>query len=266
LSSPSISSSNQVNIPLVVPSVPNDSPQPPTLQVYSRRQTSHRPSTDFIMVPTPLPLLAPTVEPGLPIVIHKGIRSTRNPSPHYIALSYHRLSQPFYVCLLSISSVSIPKCVGDALTHLGWRQTMLDEMNALQNNGTWELVPLPSRKFVVGCRWIFAIKVGPDGTIDRLKVRLVAKGYTQNFGLNYGDNFSPMAKMAFVRLFIAMAALQQWPLYQLDVKNVFLNGDFQKEIYMEQPLGFVAQGESSVLVCHLRKSLYGLKKSPRAWF
>ena len=71
--------------------------------------------------------------------------------------------------------------------------------------------------------------------------------------------------MASVRLFIAMAA-QQWPLYQLDVKNVFLNGDLQEEIYIEQHPGFVAQGKSSGLVCRFRKSLYGLKQSPRAWF
>jgi len=262
--SPSISSSNQVNIPLVVPSAPNDSPLPPTL--HSRCQTSHRPSADSIPVPTPHPPPAPTVEPDLPIAIRKGIRFTRNPSPHYTVLSYHRLSQPFYTCLSSISSVSIPKFVGDALAHFGWRQAMLDEMNALQNNETWELVPLPSRKFVVGCRWIFAIKVGHDGTIDRLKARLVAKGYTQIFGLDYVDIFSPVAKMASVRLFIVMATLQQWPLYQLDVKNAFLNGDLHEEIYMEQPPDFVAQRESFGLVCRLRKFLYGLKQSPRAWF
>jgi len=139
-------------------------------------------------------------------------------------------------------------------------------MNALQNNGTWELVPLPTRKFVVGCWWIFAIKVGHDGTIDCLKARLVAKGYTQIFGLDYGDTFSPVVKMAYVRLFIAMATLQQWPLYQLDVKNVFLNGDLQEKNYMEQPPTFVARGESSGFACHLCKSLYGLKQSPRAWF
>jgi len=136
--------------------------------------------------------------------------------------------------------VTIPKTVCDALAHLGWRQAMTDKLSALHNSGTWELVPLPSRKSVVGCRWVFAIKVGPDGIIDRLKACLVAKGYTQIFGLDYGDTFSPVAKMASVHLFIAMAALQQWPLYQLDVKNVFPNGDLQEEIYMEQPPGFVA--------------------------
>jgi len=75
-----------------------------------------------------------------------------------------------------------------------------------------------------------------------------------------------MAKMTSVCLFIAMAALQRWPLYQLDVKNAFLNGDLQEEIYLEQPPGFIAQGESFGLVCRFRKSLYGLKQSPRAWF
>ena len=81
--------------------------------MYSRCQTSHRPSFDSILVPTPHPPPAPivelpTIEPDLLIAIRKGIRSTCNPSPHYIALSYHRLSQPFYTCLSSISSVSIP--------------------------------------------------------------------------------------------------------------------------------------------------------------
>ena len=71
--------------------------------------------------------------------------------------------------------------------------------------------------------------------------------------------------MASVRLFLSMAAMSSWPLYQLDIKNVFLHGDLVEEVYMEQPPGFVAQGESS-LVCRLRCFLYGLKQSPRAWF
>jgi hypothetical protein len=86
--------------------------------------------------------------------------------------------------------VSIPKTVQEALSRPGWRQAMIDEMTALESNKTWTLVPSPSEKSIVGCRWVFAIKVGPDGQVDRLKAHLVAKGYTQIFGLDYGDQCS----------------------------------------------------------------------------
>ena len=109
------------------------------------------------------------------------------------------------------------------------------------------------------------MKVGPDGQVDRLKAYLVAKGYTQQYGLNYYDTFSPVAKIALVHLLLSMAAMRSWPLFRLDIKNVFLHGDLAKEEYMEQPLGFVSQGESG-LVCKLHHSLYGLKQSPQAWF
>ena len=100
--------------------------------------------------------------------------------------------------------------------------------------------------------------------MDRLKARLVAKGYTQIYGSDYYDTFSPVAKMASVHLLLSMATMSSWPLYQLDIKNVFLHDDL-KEVYMEQPAGFVAQGESG-LVYRLRRFLDGLKQSPRAWF
>nr|KYP51577.1 Retrovirus-related Pol polyprotein from transposon TNT 1-94 [Cajanus cajan] len=119
---------------------------------------------------------------------------------------------------------------------------MIDEMTALDSNHTWVLVPPPPRKSVVGCWWVFNVKVGPDGQVDRLKARLVAKGYTQVYGLDYSDTFSRVAKMTLVRLFLAMAAMRHWPLFQLDIKNAFLHGDLEEEIYMDQPLGFVAQG------------------------
>ncbi|PKI50802.1 hypothetical protein CRG98_028797 [Punica granatum] len=143
---------------------------------------------------------------------------------------------------------------------------MEDEMSALHANGTWELVPLPPGKTVVGCRWVYIVKMSPSGSIDRLKARLVAKGYSQILGLDYGDTFSPVANMASLRLLLSLAVVRHWSLHQLDIKNAFLHGDLEEEVDMEQPHGFVAQGEYFGKVCKLRKSLYGLKQSPRAWF
>ena len=161
--------------------------------------------------------------------------------------------------------MNIPKSIHVALSHPGWRDAMIEEMNALDTNGTWDLVDLPLNKKAIGCKWVFAVKVNPDGSVARLKARLVAKGYAQTYGVDYSDTFSPVAKMTAVRLFISLAATNHWPLFQLDIKNAFLHGDLQEEVYMEQPPGFVAQGELGK-VCRLRKSLYGLKQSPRAWF
>ena len=93
----------------------------------------------------------------------------------------------------------------------------------------------------------------------------MAKGYAQTYGMDYSDTFSPVAKMTSVWIFISLAATHNLDLYQLDIKNAFLHGDLQEEVYMEQPSGFVAWGEIGK-VCRLRKSLYGLKQSPRAWF
>ena len=105
------------------------------------------------------------------------------------------------------------------------------------------------------------MKVGPNGQVDQLKAHLVAKGYTQQYGSDYYDTFSPVAKIAYVRLLLSMAAMRSWPLFQLHIKNVFDHGNLADEVYMEQLSGFVTQRESG-LVCKLQRSLYGLKQSP----
>ncbi|KAJ9701155.1 hypothetical protein PVL29_006480 [Vitis rotundifolia] len=266
--SKSLPVSEVLPIPIVSPP---DAMPPQPLQVYHRRPRVVAPlpfaeaPADSLPIPSASPAPALPSPNDFPIAVRKGIRSTRNPHPIYNFLSYHRLSSPYSAFVSTISSVSLPKSTHEALSHPGWRQAMVDEMAALHSNGTWDLVVLPSGKSTVGCRWVYTVKVGSDGQVDRLKARLVAKGYTQVYGSDYGDTFSPVAKIASVRLLLSMAAMCSWPLYQLDIKNVFLHGDLAEEAYMEQPPGFVAQGESG-LVCRLRHSLYGLKQSPRPWF
>ncbi|KAM7509738.1 hypothetical protein LguiB_008613 [Lonicera macranthoides] len=232
--------------------------KPPIHQVYSRR----RPADSC---PPPASSSSSDSVPSndLPIALRKGKRQCTYPVSSCV--SYDHLSHSSYSFIAFLDSISVPKTVNEAISHPGWRNAMIEEMDALDKNGTWDLVTLPAGKQAIGCKWVFTVKVNPDGSVARLKARLVAKGYAQTYGVDYSDTFSPVAKLTSVRLFISLAATHHWPLHQLDIKNAFLHGDLQEEVYMEQPPGFVAQGEYGK-VCHLRKSLYGLKQSPRAWF
>ncbi|XP_031256644.1 uncharacterized protein LOC116114642 [Pistacia vera] len=121
--------------------------------------------------------------------------------------------------LIESDSVSLPATIHEALSHHGWRDVMMEEMNALDVNGTWTLVDLPTGKRHIGCKWVFAVKVNPDGSVAKLKACFVAKGYAQTYGMDYSDTFSPVAKLTSVRLFIFVAATHSWPLYQLDIKK-----------------------------------------------
>jgi Reverse transcriptase (RNA-dependent DNA polymerase) len=126
-------------------------------------------------------------------------------------------------------------------------------------------VSLPPGKKAIGCKWVFTVKQNPEGRVERYKARLVAKGYSQTYGIDYDETFAPVAKMSTVRTLISLVANGGWKLYQLDVKNVFLHGDLLEEVYMEVPPGFGTK-QTVGKVCRLKKSLYGLKQFPRAWF
>jgi hypothetical protein len=135
---------------------------------------------------------------------------------------------------------------------------MTDELKALEASNTWSLTHLPPGKHPIGCKWVYKVKLKADGSFERYKVRLVAKGYTQQEGLDYSESFSPVAKFSTVRTLLAIASAQHWSLIQLDVNNAFLHGDLIEEVYMLLPPGFPNKGETD-LVCKLHKSLYGLK-------
>ena len=107
-----------------------------------------------------------------------------------------------------MSSVSLPKTIHEALSHPGWKQATVEEIDALHSTSTWDLVTLPAGKSPVGCRWVYIVKIGPDGGVDHLKARLVVKGYTQIYGSDYYDTFSPIAKMASINLLFSMASMR----------------------------------------------------------
>jgi hypothetical protein len=158
-----------------------------------------------------------------------------------------------------------PTSFTEASKHLHWREAMNNEFNALKHNGTWSLIPRKSHMNLVGCKWVFQIKRKPDGSVDRYKARLVAKGFHQQQGIDYSETFSPVVKPTTIRTVLSIAVSSNWCIKQLDVTNAFLHGFLQENVYMVQPPGYVHPSFPDH-VCHLKKSLCGLKQAPRAWF
>ena len=142
---------------------------------------------------------------------------------------------------------------------------MQAEIASIHNNKTWTLVPLPFNKRAITSRWVYKIKPGINGTADRYKARLVARGFEQKFGIDYSDTFAPVVRWETIRILIALAVHLNWSIHQLDVLTAFLNGILTEDVYMYQPQGFIRSGTSH-LVCKLHKALYGLRQSPRAWY
>ena len=145
-----------------------------------------------------------------------------------------------------------------------WKEAINSEIESIMQNHTWELVDLPPGSKPLGCKWIFKRKMKTDGSIDKYKARLVAKDYKQNEGLDYFDTYSPVTRITSICMLIAIAALHNLEIHQMDVKKDFLNGDLNEEIYMDQPEGFISLGQEKK-VCRLVKSLYGLKQTPKQW-
>ncbi|KAF3772145.1 Retrovirus-related Pol polyprotein from transposon TNT 1-94 [Nymphaea thermarum] len=197
----------------------------------------------------------------LPIALRKGVRScTQHPIGNFV--SYSRLSTDYKCFVSSLAVVVIPRNAIEAQGDTKWSHAMKEEIEALDRNQTWEVVDIPEAAHLVGSKWVYTVKYKPDGNIERYKARLVAKGFSQKYGIDYLETFAPVAKMKTVRVIISLAVLKGWEMCQLHVKNAFLNGDLEEEVYMCMPPDF----EKPEKCCKLKKALYGLKQSPRAWF
>lgn len=175
-----------------------------------------------------------------------------------------RFSVTHRAYLAAITDAVEPQTYSQASKIKVWKKAMGSEVDALEENNTWTIEDLPPGKKAIGSKWVYKIKYNSDGSIERYKARLVALGNRQIEGVDYGETFSPVARMQTVRMFLEVAAGNNWPVHQMDVHNAFLHGDLTEEVYMKPPPGYFTQDENKV--CRLRKSLYGLKQAPRCWF
>jgi histone deacetylase 1/2 len=158
-----------------------------------------------------------------------------------------------------------PRNLEEALYDKIWKRAMDSEYMALTKNKTWYLVPPRKGINAVDYKWVWKKKFKSDGSLDNYKGRLVAKGFKQRYGIDYGDTFSPVAKPTTIRVVLSLAVSGGRSLRQLDVSNAFLHGHLEKDVYMKQPLGYEDKNFPGY-VCKLDKALYGLKQAPRAWY
>eukprot|EP00261_Vitis_vinifera_P034034 XP_019075277.1 PREDICTED: uncharacterized protein LOC100267868 isoform X5 [Vitis vinifera] len=243
--------------------------------VYSRRPKSKFNETliseapkesELVIVPTPQEYGSnfDQVTDDLPIALRKQSRScTLHPISKFV--SYNFLFAKCHAFTTNLDKIQIPKNIQEAFKIPEWKEVVMEEIRALEKNENWEVMNLPRGKKLVGCKWIFTVKYKTDGTIERYKACLVAKGFTRTYDIDYTETFAPVAKLNTIRVLLSLAANLDWPLRQFDIKNAFLNGELEEEVFMMLPPGFCKE-EEETRVCKLKKSLYGLKQLPRAWF
>ena len=149
-----------------------------------------------------------------------------------------------------------------------WKKAIQDEFASLLENHTWDYVDtIPAESKSIGCRWVFRKKVNPDRSI-RFKARLVIKEYEQVPGVDFGDTFAPVGKLASLRLILGHAIRYGWETHHMDVVTAFLHPAIHNPVFMNLPEGIEFLGElpPNTCACYLRKALYGLKQAPRLWY
>ncbi|GJU11033.1 retrovirus-related pol polyprotein from transposon TNT 1-94 [Tanacetum coccineum] len=142
---------------------------------------------------------------------------------------------------------------------------MQDELSQFKRLDVWQLVPLPEGRHAIKVKWLWKNKTDAENTVIRNKSRLVAKGYSQQEGIDFEESFAPVARLEAVCMFVAYTTHKNFTIYQMDVKTTFLNGSLKEEVFVSQPDGFVNPNFPNH-VYRLKKALYGLKQAPRAWY
>ena len=194
------------------------------------------------------------------------------------AVTSQIVSQSYQCFLAAIIPQVDPVHFNQAVKSQHWIDAMNVELDALEANETWEITTLPPNRKAIGCRWVFKTKFKADGSIEKYKARLVILGYKQTYGIDYVETFAPVAKMTTVRALLAVAAMKDWEVHQMDVSNAFLNGELEEVVYMLMPQGYTKLGSrigtsgayenvaaEKQLVCRLKKAIYGLRQASRRW-
>ncbi|CAL2241824.1 unnamed protein product [Prunus armeniaca] len=167
-------------------------------------------------------------------------------------VSGNELSDNENIAQIALIGGNDPTTFDDDVKSSKWRKAMDLEIQAIEMNDTWELIDLPEGERIVGVKWIFKTKFKENGEIDKYKAKLVAKGYTQEYGIDYSKVFAPVVRHDTIRLVISLPAQNDWSIYQLDVKSAFLYGELNERVFVDQPPGYVQRGKE--------------QKAPRAWY
>ncbi|CAM8878685.1 unnamed protein product [Rhodiola kirilowii] len=280
---PAESNTPEPTSPTHIESYTTDTPIHETIPPHTSPNTSSPTSSPYQTYTSPIHETNPTSTHS-PAPIRKSTRTHKPPkwqtdyicnlttniktSPHTLntVISYNHCSSSHQHFLNQVTLHTEPKTYAQAVKNPVWEMAMNKEIKALEDNNTWTISELPQGAHAIACKWIFRVKYHSDGSIERYKARLVAKGFTQIEGIDYHDTFAPVVKMTTVRCLLAIAAVHDWPIFQLDVDNAFLYGDLHEEVYMLTPPGFYTKEKQEGLVCRLQRSIYGLKQASRQWF
>ncbi|PLW39423.1 hypothetical protein PCASD_08000 [Puccinia coronata f. sp. avenae] len=245
-----------------VPSLPSPNPSLPVTEIEVRSPSPISSSTDdltFISLPD-LPPCPSSPSPSPPRNPPPKRTSTRQRNPPDCLGHWAKTTN-------TNEELDTPKSWRQVLkspNKLRWLKAADEEYASLLGMSTWKLVPRPAKRKIIKSKWVFKIKRRPDRTIQKLKARLVAMGYSQVQGLDYDEVFSPTLRLETLRLILSLLGSQNWKGRQVDFKTAFLNGHLDKPVFMEQPPGF-EDSQHPDWVCEVSRLLYGLKQSPRQW-